>query len=124
MASQLGNIGNVWQTKREPDKALEYLEQALAIHREAGYRHGAAIQLGNIGLLLVDIGRHAQAVTRLLEALDIFRSVGAADGPQQCLEGLRACLKALERDRFLAACEEAGKSKEEAEKLADQLLAA
>ncbi|MCX6842000.1 MAG: tetratricopeptide repeat protein, partial [candidate division WOR-3 bacterium] len=140
-ASVLGNIGLVWQSKGEWDKALEYQEKALAIDRELGSRQGEAQDLGNIGSVYVGMMMAAggdssvaelpqndkaltlavKAVPKLAQALAMFLKLGAGDGPRQCRSGLGKCLKVMGRDKFVATCEKAGIKKEEAEELAEAL---
>lgn len=49
-------IKPVYTDKGELDKALEYLEGALKIHREIGHKQGEALDLGNIGNIYTDKG--------------------------------------------------------------------
>ena len=49
IAIQLRNIGDVYSTKGELDKALEYYEKALKIYKEMDVKIGTARILTNIG---------------------------------------------------------------------------
>ena len=44
-----GNLGTVFQSLGEYDKAREYLEKALAIIVEIGDKEGEAADYGNLG---------------------------------------------------------------------------
>jgi tetratricopeptide (TPR) repeat protein len=46
----LGNLGLAYSDLGQIEKAIEHYQQALAIHREIGYRQGEASQLGNLGI--------------------------------------------------------------------------
>ena len=67
-----------------------------------------AIQLGNIGLVLLVIKKHELAVPKLVEALAMFQAIGVADGPSQVLNGLVQCEDKLGRQRMEGLFNEAG----------------
>ena len=46
----LGNIGLIYSDKGDLDSALKYLQEALKIHQEVGYKQGEASNLGISGL--------------------------------------------------------------------------
>ncbi|MFC1793471.1 tetratricopeptide repeat protein, partial [Planctomycetota bacterium] len=50
-SAALGNIGLIYSAKGDLDSALKYLQDAMKIHREIGYKQGEASDLGNIGLI-------------------------------------------------------------------------
>jgi len=50
IAFVIGNIGIVYLTKGELDKALEYYKKALKLEEELGNKKGIANYLGNIGI--------------------------------------------------------------------------
>ncbi|MCK5509610.1 MAG: tetratricopeptide repeat protein, partial [Desulfobacterales bacterium] len=62
-----------YSDKGDADKALKYLKQALEIHKEIGYKHGEANQLGNIGLIYSDKGDADKALKYLKQALEIAK---------------------------------------------------
>ncbi len=49
MASDYGNLGIVYQTRGDLDKAIEYYEKSLVINQELGRKEGVAIQYNNLG---------------------------------------------------------------------------
>lgn len=61
--------------------ARQQYEQALAIARSIGDRTGEGQALGELGSLLNDEGKPAEAVARYEEALEILREIG--DRPNQ-----------------------------------------
>ena len=79
-ASGLGNIGLIYRDKGELDKALKYLEDALKINREIGYKQGEANQLANIGLIYPAKGELDEAMKYLEDALKIHREIGSRQG--------------------------------------------
>jgi len=80
LASTLGNIGAIYQTKGDLDEALRYHQEALKIDREIGYLQGEASQLGNIGLIYKDKGDLDEALRYHQEALKIDREIGYLQG--------------------------------------------
>ncbi|MGB2853987.1 MAG: tetratricopeptide repeat protein, partial [Dehalococcoidia bacterium] len=76
-ASALGNMGNVYASKGELDKALDYYEHALRIEREIGHRQGEANHLANIGMVYAMRGDLDRALEHYQEALKIFETIGA-----------------------------------------------
>ncbi|MCX6842296.1 MAG: tetratricopeptide repeat protein, partial [candidate division WOR-3 bacterium] len=79
-SAALGNIGLIFSDKGEPNKALKYLEEALAILREIGHQQGVASALGNIGNIFSDKGESDKALKHLEEALAIDREIGYQQG--------------------------------------------
>lgn len=55
----------------QPEKAIAYYEQALAIHRETKNRRGEGIVLRNIGLAYQDLGEPEKAIEYCGQALEI-----------------------------------------------------
>jgi tetratricopeptide (TPR) repeat protein len=99
MVTGLADIANIHRRQGRLDQALRYDREALEIARRGGYSLGVALDLGNIGLDLVGLKKHEQALPRLAEALTILLAVGVADGPRQALTGLVRCEDKLGRKR-------------------------
>jgi tetratricopeptide (TPR) repeat protein len=59
---------------------LKYLQDALVIDREIGYRQGEANQLGNIGLIYKNKGDLDNALKYHSDALVIHREIGYKQG--------------------------------------------
>ncbi len=62
---------------------------------DIGDRQGEAQDLANIGNTYGQKGEHEQAIPYLVQALGMFIEMGIADGPRQCLLGLRKCYRAM-----------------------------
>ncbi len=95
----LADVANIHRRQGRLDQALRYDEEAFEIARRGGYSLGAALDLGNIGLDLIGLEKHEQALPKLAEALTILLAVGVADGPRQALTGLVRCEDKLGRKR-------------------------
>jgi len=88
MASALGNLGIVFMDKGELEKAREYYEKALEIHRELGNKLGMANQLGNLGNVFMDKGELEKAREYHEKALEIHRELGNKLGMASALGNL------------------------------------
>jgi hypothetical protein len=115
-----------------------YGVESLASYRDIAYQPGVASALGNVGNAYVRtmqmktstssmLNRSDQvdalaknAIEYLVPALQMLLEMGIADGPKQCLWGLRECCKVLGRERFVSECVRAGMSKKQAEELAEE----
>ncbi len=62
---------------------------------DIGDRQGEAQDLANIGNTYVRKGEYEQAIGYFVQALGMFIEMGIADGPRQCLVGLRTCYRAM-----------------------------
>ena len=76
-AQDLGNIGLIYQTLGEPQKALEYYQKSLEIAKRIGTLEVQANQLGNIGALYGNLGDQKQALNYFQRAREIFVKIGA-----------------------------------------------
>jgi CHAT domain-containing protein/Tfp pilus assembly protein PilF len=75
-AQTLNNIGEVYESLGETQKALEKYNEALPLRRTAGDRKGEAVTLFNIGSVLDSLADKQKALERYNEALPISRAVG------------------------------------------------
>ena len=90
------------------DKAIEYIEQALAIHREIGYRRGEGYALGNLGVIYKDLSQMKKAVEYHEQALNINREIGDRQGEGYVLGNLGIAYEKLDRtDKALEYYEQA-----------------
>jgi len=55
-AADCGNLGTLFYSLGECNKAKEYLEKALAIRKEIGDREGKAEDYGNLGTVFCALG--------------------------------------------------------------------
>lgn|GEM_PF-4439156 len=107
-ASAIGNMGIIYHAKGEPDRALQYYEEALAIQRGTGYQQGVTSQLCNIGLIYSDKGEPDKALNYYEEALAIAREIGYQQGLADALGNIGNIYRAKgERDKALKYHEEA-----------------
>ncbi|VXD11466.1 hypothetical protein PL9631_1030054 [Planktothrix paucivesiculata PCC 9631] len=83
-ATTLNNIGLVYDSLGEKQKALEYLNQALPLFRAVGDRGGEATTLNNIGLVYDSLGEKQQALDYYNQALPLLRAVGDRAGCFHC----------------------------------------
>ncbi|MDX6695082.1 MAG: hypothetical protein QOF02_2685 [Blastocatellia bacterium] len=74
-AAMLNNIGVVYNSMGEREKALEYYRQALAVTQELNNRSGQAVALGNAGKIYEGVGDKTLAQ----EFYDQSRSVWQSD---------------------------------------------
>ena len=69
-------------------RAIGYQEQALAISREIGDRHGEGLSLSNLGTTYSDLGQVEQAIEHYEQALAIARETGDRRGQGHRLANL------------------------------------
>ena len=74
------NLGTMFQSLRQYDKAREYQEKALAISMEIGDRDGEAKSYGNLGTLFQSLGHYDKAREYHEIALAIRIEIGDRDG--------------------------------------------
>jgi tetratricopeptide (TPR) repeat protein len=72
----LSLLGELWQRKNEPDKAVALLERAIGFERESGRRRELGITLGNLSRVALDLGEWAKVRVCCEEAVEIHREVG------------------------------------------------
>lgn len=71
----LDNLGTVYIIREQPDRALEYLYEALVIERKEKDRNGQAITLNRVANLNVNLGHYADAIAALQEAVSLQRQI-------------------------------------------------
>jgi CHAT domain-containing protein/tetratricopeptide (TPR) repeat protein len=79
-AITLNNIGEVYRSLGEIQKALEKYNEALPLSRAVGDRRWEAITLNNIGLVYRSLGEAQKALEKYTEALTLRRAVGDRSG--------------------------------------------
>jgi DNA-binding SARP family transcriptional activator len=75
----LTTLADVYLNLDHPERAADYAEQALAIHRETGHRLGQARTLRILGYALYHTGGIGAARSPWREALALFTSVGTPE---------------------------------------------
>ena len=112
----LTNQGHAYLNLGQAKRAIGYLEQALAIDREADDRRDEGIDLGNLGSCYCALGQTARAIDYHEQALAIKREVGdrreRGDHPRQpglCYRDLGQTARAIEyHEQALAIEREVG----------------
>jgi CHAT domain-containing protein len=87
-ARTLNNIGGVYDTLGEKQKALEYYNQSLPLSRAVGDRSGEATTLNNIGRVYDDLGEKQKALEYYNQALPLWRAVGDRSGEAKTLSNI------------------------------------
>ncbi|MHA1757294.1 MAG: tetratricopeptide repeat protein [Promethearchaeota archaeon] len=76
----MGNMGNIYADKGEPDKALEHHRKAYKIDEELGNKLGMATQLGNMGSIYNSKGEFDKALELYQKAYKILNQLGNLNG--------------------------------------------
>jgi tetratricopeptide (TPR) repeat protein len=96
----LNNLGTVWRTTGEHEKAIDAHTRALTIARVLGDRIGQAIALNELGAAYKVIENYSAAANAHAEALDLYNILGQRLGMAETLnhkaELLRASGKPLQ----------------------------
>ena len=79
-ATAYGNLGTVFHSLGQYDKAIEYLQKALIIRTEIGDRKGEATDYGNLGTVFQSLGQYDKAKEYLQKALVIKSEIGDREG--------------------------------------------
>lgn len=72
LASALFNAGDEAFNNKDYDTSLAYFEESGALFLEEDYKPGLAYNLGNIGMVYAEQGKHELALKNINEALDIL----------------------------------------------------
>jgi DNA-binding SARP family transcriptional activator len=103
----LNNLGMVLSQQRDP-AAIDYFEQAMAIHRETGDLQGEAQATNNLAFHHRLLGRHEESAAALLDALRLNREAGHRYGEAIALCNLgEAYLELGRHDDAIARSKEA-----------------
>ena len=79
MASDYGNLGNLYCTRGDLDAAEEMYRKSLAIEEEFGHTEGMASDYGNLGNLYCTRGNFDAAEAMFRKSLALFHELGAVD---------------------------------------------
>jgi tetratricopeptide (TPR) repeat protein len=74
------NLGDCYRALGEFSRAIDLLEQALAISRREGHRWGQSVTLGYLGMCYQELGQISRAIDLYEQALAIDREVGSRMG--------------------------------------------
>src|ERR1017187_8111720 len=101
----LNDIGRAYADLGQPQKALEYSEQALPIWRETGIRRGEAMTLNNMGRDYTDLKDPDKALAFDSQALPIWREVEDRRGEALALMTIGWAYSARKEDEKALASE-------------------
>jgi tetratricopeptide (TPR) repeat protein len=90
-----GTVGLAYADLGQPQRAIEFHEQHLAIAREVGDRAGEGRALGNLGNAYADLGQPQRAIEFYQQDLAIAREVGDRRGEGRALGNLGIAYKNL-----------------------------
>ncbi|MDX8392705.1 MAG: tetratricopeptide repeat protein [Mariprofundaceae bacterium] len=77
-AAAYGNLGNIYQTRGDLDKAESFHLKLLAIDEALGHQEGMAFDYGNLGILYQIRGDLDKACAAWKKSRDLFTAIGAA----------------------------------------------
>ncbi|MCZ8243779.1 MAG: tetratricopeptide repeat protein, partial [Microcystis sp. LE19-131.1A] len=83
------NLGAVYDSLGEYQKAIEFYQQSLAITREIGDRGGEASSWFNLGLTYYKLDRISEAKEAYLQARELYQALGLAVYVQKCDQAIR-----------------------------------
>jgi len=75
-----GNLGNIYGTRGELDKAEEYYLHSLEIEKELGRKEGIADNYANLGIIYKTRGELDKAEEYYLQSLEINKALGRKEG--------------------------------------------
>ena len=96
-ALALGNLGRTYNDRGRLDRAVECLEEALAIGAELGCAPRLAADTGNLGIVLAEAGELRRAAELHSRALAMFRELDARAACATALSNLAAAHWAMGR---------------------------
>lgn len=94
-ADVLSNIGAVYQSLGDKQKAIEFFNQALPLRRAAGDRRGEAVTLNNFGVAYRSLGEMQKALEYYNQSLSLIRTLGDRENEASTLNNLGAVYRAL-----------------------------
>ncbi len=77
-ANVLASLGRFYVLE-QPERAEQFLDQAITIYQAIGDRYSVAAQVGNFGWTLRRLGAEARARPYLLRAAELFEALGLTD---------------------------------------------
>ncbi|KAL9950913.1 hypothetical protein ACROYT_G043485 [Oculina patagonica] len=99
-ASCYGNLGAVYQSVGEYEKAKDYCLKALAIRREIGDRNGEASCYGKLGAVFRSVGEYEKARDYHMRALTIRKEMVDRNGEACCYGDLGIVFQSFEKERL------------------------
>ncbi len=84
----LNDLGEVWSTLGDPERALAAYQGALRLSHAAGDAHDEAAAINNIGLVFKSTGNLQGAIVQFEKALDLFQRLGMKSSEAATRENL------------------------------------
>lgn len=81
----ISKCGIICHEQRHIDKAIDLLNEAIAIYREINDKEGEAAALGNIGIVFRDIFEADKAIKYFKDSLDIYKTINNKPGEAHIL---------------------------------------
>ena len=97
MSDAIGNLGGNHLLLGEYAEALRYYERAREIDEQLGLKPKLAVDLQNIGLSLIGLGRANDAIAILDRAIDLARETGLVRDEADCRKARASALLQLGR---------------------------
>jgi CHAT domain-containing protein/tetratricopeptide (TPR) repeat protein len=94
-AAALSDVGAVYDSLGDKQKALEFFSQALPLRRAAGDRQGEATTLNNFGVIYRSLGEMQKALDYYDQSLAISRALQDSESEAATLNNLGAIYRAL-----------------------------
>jgi serine phosphatase RsbU (regulator of sigma subunit)/Tfp pilus assembly protein PilF len=94
-ARLLANIGNVYNSKKENEKSLDYYSQALGVFEKYGMKHEVAILLNNIGTVLQNQEKTAEGLSYFRRSLDMRLQINDSDGVCTAFQNIASAMNEL-----------------------------
>ncbi len=95
MASDYGNLGNLYMTRGDLDRAKAMHRKSLEIEEALGHKEGMADDYANLGSLYRTRGELDRAEEMYRKSLGLFREIGAVPMIEK-MEGWLADLREAE----------------------------
>ncbi|NER01466.1 MAG: CHAT domain-containing protein, partial [Okeania sp. SIO3C4] len=84
----LNNIGSVYSSLGEKQKALSFYNQALPLYKQVGDKRAEASTLNNIGGVYSSLGEKQKALSFFNQALPLYKQVGDKGGEATTLNNI------------------------------------
>lgn len=82
------NLGSVYASQGDIDKAFDYLQKALTIYRETHNAIGIATELNNISAIYFKKKKYIESEKMLTESLNLFIDLNDEEGVSECYRKL------------------------------------
>lgn len=76
----LCNLGIIYQTRGDLDRAIDYHEKALKLNQELGNKEGIAINNGNLGIVYGKQGNFPYAMRYINESIALYQEIDHKEG--------------------------------------------